>query len=68
MTLVSLHLMLNDTTMYKSPCIVNDHGNDTTLNEHSWNNNANLLFLDQVILHLWGLTQCMVSDCYYHLA
>lgn len=30
------------------PCLVDKETGDTTLNEHSWNNNASVIFLDQV--------------------
>ncbi|CDS13932.1 hypothetical protein LRAMOSA06105 [Lichtheimia ramosa] len=29
------------------PCLVNQDGSGTTLNEYSWNNNASVIFLDQ---------------------
>jgi hypothetical protein len=29
------------------PCYVNPDSNSTTLNEHSWNNNVNMLYIDQ---------------------
>lgn len=30
------------------PCLVDKETGDTTLNKHSWNNNASVIFLDQV--------------------
>ena len=30
------------------PCSVNAEGTDTVFNPHSWNNNASVIFLDQV--------------------
>ncbi len=35
--------------MELGPCRVNPGGNGTTHNEHSWNNHANLIFLDQPV-------------------
>lgn len=29
------------------PCLTNPDGNSTTLNEHSWNNHVNMLYIDQ---------------------
>jgi len=29
------------------PCVVNEHGNDTILNEFSWTNKANVIWVDQ---------------------
>jgi carboxypeptidase C (cathepsin A) len=34
--------------MELGPCRVNPGGQDTTINPHSWNSNANIIFLDQV--------------------
>lgn len=31
-----------------SPCFINKEGDGTVYNEHSWNNNASIIFLDQV--------------------
>ncbi|KAI9479496.1 Alpha/Beta hydrolase protein [Zychaea mexicana] len=33
--------------MELGPCVVNEAGDDTTINEFSWNNNASVIFLDQ---------------------
>ncbi|KAI8577099.1 hypothetical protein K450DRAFT_253641 [Umbelopsis ramanniana AG] len=33
--------------MELGPCSVNDEGTDTIINKYSWNNNANIVFLDQ---------------------
>jgi hypothetical protein len=32
-----------------SPCRVNEEGTDTFINEYSWNDKANMIFLDQVM-------------------
>lgn len=46
-------MMAYYTNMYvlSRPCLVNQDGSGTTLNEYSWNNNASVIFLDQVCLH-----------------
>ena len=35
--------------MELGPCIVNPGGNGTRINKHSWNNKANIIFLDQPV-------------------
>lgn len=40
--------------MELGPCRVNPSGEGTTLNQYSWNSNANIIFLDQVKTHTHG--------------
>ncbi|KZV76370.1 hypothetical protein PENSPDRAFT_646398 [Peniophora sp. CONT] len=35
--------------MELGPCRVSDEGKNTTVNPHAWNNNANIIFLDQPV-------------------
>lgn len=46
-------------TSLTRPCLVDKETGDTTLNKHSWNNNASVIFLDQV----WMLYIAWCDTC-----
>jgi hypothetical protein len=50
---------LGGATFENGPCFINPDSNSTTLNEWSWNNNVNMLYIDQPVQgeHIEGLQQ-----------
>jgi hypothetical protein len=45
---VNIPFFFVNLTSFRSPCTVNEEGTDTTINKYSWNDKANVIFLDQV--------------------